>query len=158
MRLGPAQADADRQRTLLRRVVDGTGVTRDVEPRITLDVGNREALFERVLDHLVDLAMSGKPPSNDRMVTEPLMDNEIACIAGADNPGASDEPVAPAESRCCRAWVSRTSWPPASWVNSASRNRRQRDPGFYFGRPVAPAGRRLRDLGARRSEASEVTA
>lgn len=73
---------------------------------LTLDVGNREAVFERVLDHVVDLAISGKPPSDARLVAEPLMDNEIACIAGPDDPAASDRPVTAAELEW-RTWLLR---------------------------------------------------
>ncbi len=53
----------------------------DVE--LTLDVGNREYVFERVLSHLADVAISGKPPADERLVAEPLLENHIACITGA---------------------------------------------------------------------------
>ncbi len=59
---------------------------RDPGVGLTLVVGNRHQVFERVLDHSVDLAISGKPPADDRLVSEPLLENEIACITAPDDP------------------------------------------------------------------------
>jgi DNA-binding transcriptional LysR family regulator len=56
----------------------------DIE--LTLDVGNRDYVFERVLSHLADVAISGKPPADERLVAEPLMENHIACITSPDDP------------------------------------------------------------------------
>ena len=63
----------------------------DVE--LTLDVGNREYVFERVLSHLADVAISGRPPADERLVAEPLLENHIACITGPDDPLAGAGPV-----------------------------------------------------------------
>ncbi|HEY5189125.1 MAG TPA: LysR substrate-binding domain-containing protein, partial [Solirubrobacteraceae bacterium] len=50
--------------------------------------GNRHQVLEHVLDHSVDLAISGKPPADDRLHAEPLLDNEITCITAPDDPAA----------------------------------------------------------------------
>ena len=76
----------------------------DVE--LTLDVGNREYVFERVLSHLADVAISGKPPADERLVAEPLLENHIACITGPDDPLAAAGPVAAGE-LAHRAWLLR---------------------------------------------------
>ncbi len=52
---------------------------------LTLDVGNREYVFERMLSHCADVAISGKPPDDERLVAEPLLDNHIACITSPDD-------------------------------------------------------------------------
>ena len=56
----------------------------DVE--LTLDVGNRQDVLERVLAHTADVAVSGTPPTDDRLSAEPLMDNAIVCITAAGRP------------------------------------------------------------------------
>ena len=61
---------------------------RDPSVELTLVVGNRQQVIERVLDHSVDLAISGRPPATDRLIAEPLIDNEIACITSPDDPAA----------------------------------------------------------------------
>jgi len=76
----------------------------DVELR--LHVGNREEVFRRVLDHTVDVAISGRPPADDRLVAEPLIDNEIVCITAPDDP-AADGRVLTAEELAHRPWLLR---------------------------------------------------
>ncbi len=56
----------------------------DVE--LTLDVGNRHKVLDRVLAHAADVAVSGTPPTDDRLSAEPLMDNAIVCITAPDDP------------------------------------------------------------------------
>ena len=63
--------------------------TRHPEIELTLDVGNREYVFERVLSHLVDVAISGTPPGDERLVAEPLLENHVACITSPDDPAAA---------------------------------------------------------------------
>jgi len=58
----------------------------DIE--LTLDVGNRAYVFERVTSHLADVAISGKPPGDRRLIAEPLLENHIACITSPDDPAA----------------------------------------------------------------------
>lgn len=76
----------------------------DVE--LTLDVGNRLQVLERVLDHSVDVAVSGRPPSDGRLVAEPLMDNEIVCITAPDDEATGERSV-DATRLAGRAWLLR---------------------------------------------------
>jgi DNA-binding transcriptional LysR family regulator len=52
-------------------------------------VGNREHVLERVLRHEADVAVSGKPPNDERLTSEPLSENAIACITAPDDPAAA---------------------------------------------------------------------
>jgi len=76
----------------------------DIE--LALDVGNREYVFERVSSHLADVAISGKPPADERLVAESLLTNHIVCITSADDPAAVGGPV-PASALADRAWLLR---------------------------------------------------
>jgi DNA-binding transcriptional LysR family regulator len=76
----------------------------DIE--LTLDVGNRAYVFERVLSHAADVAFSGTPPADERLVVEPLTDNEIACITAPDDPASAAGRVLAAE-LAGRAWLLR---------------------------------------------------
>jgi len=76
----------------------------DVE--LTLDVGNRQRVLERVLEHSADVAIAGRPPADERLAAEPLSDNEIVCITARDDPLANAEPV-PAGALQERAWLLR---------------------------------------------------
>ncbi len=76
----------------------------DVE--LALDVGNREYVFERVSSHLADVAISGEPPADERLVAEPLLENRIVCITSADDPLAAAGPVR-ADELADRAWLLR---------------------------------------------------
>jgi DNA-binding transcriptional LysR family regulator len=73
--------------------------------KLTLDVGNREYVFERMLSHLADVAISGKPPADDRLLAEPLLDNHIACITSPDDPAAAG--AVAASELTDRAWLLR---------------------------------------------------
>ena len=61
--------------------------------KLTLAVGNQREVLDRVIDHSVDVAIAGKPRSDDRLVAEPLIDNAIACITAPDDPGIADGPI-----------------------------------------------------------------
>ena len=76
----------------------------DVE--LTLDVGNREYVFERVMSHLADVAISGKPPVDEHLVAESLLENQIACITNPDDPAAAAG-AAEAGSLADRVWLLR---------------------------------------------------
>ncbi len=76
----------------------------DIE--LALDVGNREYVFERVTSHLADVAISGKPPADERLVAEPLLENHIVCITSADDPAAATGPTR-ASALGDRAWLLR---------------------------------------------------
>jgi LysR family transcriptional regulator, low CO2-responsive transcriptional regulator len=80
----------------------------DQHPEIdlTLVVGNRQDVLERVLSHAADVAITGKPPGDDRLLAEPFMDNGIVCITAPDDPAASDESTE-AVGLSDRAWLLR---------------------------------------------------
>lgn len=67
--------------------------SRNPDVELTLDVGNRDYVFQRVLGHLADVAVSGKPPADERLVSEPVMENHIACITSRDDPAAAAGPL-----------------------------------------------------------------
>jgi len=67
----------------------------DVE--LTLDVGNRQEVLERVRTHAADVAITGKPPADDRLIAEPLDANEIVCLTAPGDPAASGRPAEAAE-------------------------------------------------------------
>jgi DNA-binding transcriptional LysR family regulator len=73
---------------------------------LTLVVGNRQQVLDQVLDHTVDVAISGKPPTDERLVAEPLIENEIACITAPDDPTAGARAVQSSE-LAGRAWLLR---------------------------------------------------
>jgi LysR family transcriptional regulator, low CO2-responsive transcriptional regulator len=56
----------------------------DVE--ISLDVGNREVVFQRVLDHAVDVAVTGRIPDDQRLTGVEFADNEFVLITAAGDP------------------------------------------------------------------------
>jgi LysR family transcriptional regulator, low CO2-responsive transcriptional regulator len=64
---------------------------------LILDVGNRQYVFDRVLSHRADIAFSGQPPDDERLVAQPLLENRIVCVVAADDPRVSAGPVAAAE-------------------------------------------------------------
>jgi DNA-binding transcriptional LysR family regulator len=76
----------------------------DVE--LSLDVGNRELVLGRVLRHVSDVAISGKPPSDERLIAEPLSENRIACITAPEDPDVHGEPRMGRE-LAGRAWLLR---------------------------------------------------
>jgi DNA-binding transcriptional LysR family regulator len=73
---------------------------------LTLDVGNRQRVLDRIRNHGVDVAILGKPPADDRLVSEPLFENEIVCIAAPDDPAVGPALVPSAELGD-RAWLLR---------------------------------------------------
>ncbi len=76
------------------------------EIELALVVGNRQDVLERVLGHAADVAITGKPPGEDRLVAEPFMENEIVCVTAPDDPAASAGPIDPTE-LAGRAWLLR---------------------------------------------------
>lgn len=56
------------------------------ELEISLDVGNRELVFQRVLDHAVDVAVTGRIPDDARLVGMDFADNEFAIVTAAGDP------------------------------------------------------------------------
>jgi DNA-binding transcriptional LysR family regulator len=74
--------------------------------RLTLDVGNRQEVLHRVLSHAVDVAISGRPPDEERLLADPLIDNEIVCITAPDDPAARSTGLA-AAALVDRVWLLR---------------------------------------------------
>lgn len=63
------------------------------EIKLTLAVGNQREVLERVINHSVDVAIAGKPRSDERLIAEPLTDNDIACITAPGDPGIAEDPI-----------------------------------------------------------------
>jgi LysR family transcriptional regulator, low CO2-responsive transcriptional regulator len=64
---------------------------------LTLDVGNRQIVLERIRTHGADVAILGKPPIDDRLAAEALAGNEIVCIAAPDDPAVQRSNVSASE-------------------------------------------------------------
>ena len=80
---------------------------RDAE--LTLVVGNNEEVLARVLRHEDDIAISGRPPTSERLIAKPFLPNETICITSADDPTAAGGPVA-ASTLTDRSWLLREAW------------------------------------------------
>ena len=101
-----------------RRGRDGGGVrrarrccarSRERTPRSTstLEVANRASLFDRVLEHEVDVAIAGRPPEDERIAGQAFLENEIALIAApGDDAGRATRAVRP-EELAGRVWLMR---------------------------------------------------
>jgi DNA-binding transcriptional LysR family regulator len=76
------------------------------EVELILDVGNRAHVIESVLRHTADVAISGTPPGDDRLLAEPLGENRIICITSPEDPATLGKPHAAAE-LAGRAWLLR---------------------------------------------------
>jgi DNA-binding transcriptional LysR family regulator len=66
---------------------------RHQEIALTVDVGNRDWVFQQVRDHRADIAIGGRPPGTDDLVGAAFVENEIVLIARADEPHAGGAPV-----------------------------------------------------------------
>jgi DNA-binding transcriptional LysR family regulator len=73
---------------------------------ISLDVGNREVVFQRVLDHKVDVAVTGRIPDDDRLTGHDFADNEFVLITAPGDPLAKRRWVA-VEELAARPWLLR---------------------------------------------------
>lgn len=73
---------------------------------ISLDVGNREVVFQRVLDHEVDVAVTGRIPDETRLVGHDFADNEFALVTAPGDPLAKRRWVA-MEELAGRPWLVR---------------------------------------------------
>jgi LysR family transcriptional regulator, low CO2-responsive transcriptional regulator len=78
---------------------------RDPEVTLSVDVGNRERVFERLRTHRSDVAIGGRPPE-DGIVGERFLDNPIVVITAADDPLAKARRVA-VEQLGSRPWLLR---------------------------------------------------
>lgn len=73
---------------------------------ISLDVGNREVVFQRVLDHKVDVAVTGRIPDEERLVGIEFADNQFVIVTAAGDPLARRRWVA-MEELAGRPWLLR---------------------------------------------------
>jgi DNA-binding transcriptional LysR family regulator len=76
------------------------------EVGLTLDVGNRQTVLERIRTHRADVAILGKPPIDDRLAAEAVASNEIVCIAAPDDPAVRGREI-PASELGGRPWLLR---------------------------------------------------
>jgi LysR family transcriptional regulator, low CO2-responsive transcriptional regulator len=75
------------------------------EVAVSVDVGNRERVFERLRAHRSDVAIGGRPP-DDGFVGERFLDNPIVVITAPDDPLAKARRV-PVEQLGSRPWLLR---------------------------------------------------
>jgi DNA-binding transcriptional LysR family regulator len=94
---------------------------------LSLVVGNRQDVLDRVLTHRADVAILGKPPSEDRLIAEPLMANEIVCITAPDDPAAAGGALE-ARELAKRAWLLREPGSGTRTLNEQFLAERQLDP------------------------------
>jgi LysR family transcriptional regulator, low CO2-responsive transcriptional regulator len=65
---------------------------RHPEVTLTVDVGNRERVFERLRTHRSDIAIGGRPP-DDALTAQRFLDNPIVVITAPDDPLAKSRRV-----------------------------------------------------------------
>jgi DNA-binding transcriptional LysR family regulator len=78
------------------------------EIHLSLEVANRATVFERVLEHEVDVAIAGRPPEDERISGFAFLRNEIVLIAAPDDDLVGRAAVAPRE-LVDRVWLQRES-------------------------------------------------
>ena len=111
------EAAADGRRTLRVSAVTTAGEyllapllrafrERHPELEISLDVGNRDDVFQRLVDHEVDVAITGRVPEGGELHGEPFADNEFVLITAARDPLAKRTVVA-VEELAERPWLVR---------------------------------------------------
>ena len=99
------EAHADERRTLRISAVTTAGeylvpqliqafCERHPDLDVSLDVGNREVVFSRLLDHTVDVAVTGRIPDDDRLTGYDFADNEILLVTAPADPLAKRRWVA----------------------------------------------------------------
>lgn len=79
---------------------------RHPELEISLHVGNRREIFQSVLDHRADVAITGRIPDDERLTGRPFADNEIVLVTAPDDPLAKRRWVTPDELQD-RSWLLR---------------------------------------------------
>jgi DNA-binding transcriptional LysR family regulator len=73
---------------------------------LTLDVGNRSHVFQRVAGHDADVAIGGRPPQEGRLDGVPFLDNEMVLITAPGDPLAGGRAVS-VEALAERPWLLR---------------------------------------------------
>ncbi|HEY7453412.1 MAG TPA: LysR family transcriptional regulator [Thermoleophilaceae bacterium] len=76
------------------------------EVEISLDVGNRDVVFRRLVDHKVDVAITGRIPDDGRLVGMEFADHEYVLVTAAGDPLARRRWVA-VEELAGRPWLLR---------------------------------------------------
>jgi LysR family transcriptional regulator, low CO2-responsive transcriptional regulator len=79
---------------------------RHPELEVSLDVGNREVVFARILDHSVDVAVTGRIPDDSRLTGYEFADNEFVLITAPEDPLARRRWVS-VEELAARPWLLR---------------------------------------------------
>jgi LysR family transcriptional regulator, low CO2-responsive transcriptional regulator len=78
------------------------------EINLTLEVANRDSVFDRVLEHEVDVAIAGRPPDDERIAGKAFLPNELALIGAPEDTLGGDRAVRP-EELGGRVWLMRES-------------------------------------------------
>jgi LysR family transcriptional regulator, low CO2-responsive transcriptional regulator len=73
---------------------------------VSLDVGNRATVFQRLADHQVDVAIAGRVPADGRLRGHAFAENEIVLVTAASDPLTRRRWVA-ADELGGRAWLLR---------------------------------------------------
>jgi LysR family transcriptional regulator, low CO2-responsive transcriptional regulator len=94
---------------------------------VSLDVGNREVVFARILDHSVDVAVTGRIPDDARLTGYEFADNEFVLITAPEDPLARRRWVS-VEELATRPWLLRE---PGSGTRTLVEE-------FLAGRGIAP--------------------
>lgn len=76
------------------------------EFEISLAVGNRQDVFQRLLDRMADVAITGRVPENQRLVGRPFAEHDFVLITTPDDPLAKRRWVA-VEELGSRPWLLR---------------------------------------------------
>jgi DNA-binding transcriptional LysR family regulator len=76
------------------------------ELQVSLHVGNREAVFNRLATHQADVAVSGRPPDEPGFEGHAFADNEFVIITESDDPRAG-RPWVPVEDLATTPWLMR---------------------------------------------------
>ena len=76
------------------------------ELTLTLEVGNRETVFEHLLQRRADIGVAGRPPADGRLRGHAFLPNEIVLITAPDDPLADADDVEP-EDLTARPWLLR---------------------------------------------------
>jgi LysR family transcriptional regulator, low CO2-responsive transcriptional regulator len=76
------------------------------EIKLSLEVANRATLFERILEHEVDVAIAGRPPEDERLAGTAFLDNEYVLIVEPSDPLATARSVTGPE-LADRVWLQR---------------------------------------------------